>query len=135
MQNVGYRQHNFRCWCPPMPSTVSETPSLNHRPQRQYETVHVSTKWPPSAKIFPGVHLGREGENKNKGSRSRETVISTWWSYVTSHLMDHQAFCNQTSLHGWQYITQRPTESDGFWAGEIGVKYSTTLLGQGNKSL
>lgn len=28
-----------------------------------------------------------------------------------------QAFCNQTSLHGWQYITQRP-ETDGFWAGE-----------------
>jgi len=27
-----------------------------------------------------------------------------------------QAFCNQTSLHGWQYITQRP-ETDGFWAG------------------
>ena len=28
-----------------------------------------------------------------------------------------KAFCNQTSLHGWQYITQRP-ETDGFWAGQ-----------------
>ena len=32
--------------------------------------------------------------------------------------MVFQAFCNQTSLHGWQYITQRPAEGDGFWAGE-----------------
>ena len=34
-----------------------------------------------------------------------------------------QAFCNQTSLHGWQYITQRP-ETDGFWAGEATARLS-----------
>ena len=38
-----------------------------------------------------------------------------------------QAFCNQTSLHGWQYITQRP-ETDGFWAGERDQSSHTNLI-------
>ena len=37
--------------------------------------------------------------------------------YMREIMENFQAFCNQTSLHGWQYITQRP-ETDGFWAGE-----------------
>ena len=36
--------------------------------------------------------------------------------YMREIMENFQAFCNQTSLHGWQYITQRP-ETDGFWAG------------------
>jgi len=36
--------------------------------------------------------------------------------YMKEIMENFQAFCNQTSLHGWQYITQRP-ETDGFWAG------------------
>ena len=38
-----------------------------------------------------------------------------------------QAFCNQTSLHGWQYITQRP-ETDGFWAGDREQSSHTNLI-------
>ena len=37
--------------------------------------------------------------------------------YMREIMENFQAFCNQTSLHGWQYITQRP-ETDGFWAGK-----------------
>ncbi|XP_023319996.1 uncharacterized protein LOC111695065 isoform X2 [Eurytemora carolleeae] len=36
--------------------------------------------------------------------------------YMKDIMENFQAFCNQTSLHGWQYITQKP-ETDGFWSG------------------
>lgn len=36
--------------------------------------------------------------------------------YLKEIMENFQAFCNQTSLHGWQYITQRQG-TQGFWSG------------------
>ena len=49
--------------------------------------------------------------------------------YMREIMENFQAFCNQTSLHGWQYITQRP-ETDGFWAGgeTSDICFSQTIM-------
>ena len=53
------------------------------------------------------------------------SVVMMPVKYMREIMENFQAFCNQTSLHGWQYITQRP-ETDGFWAGEVqGVPKNT----------
>ena len=64
--------------------------------------------------------------------------ISSFFLPILTHLFVFkiftiftQAFCNQTSLHGWQYITQRP-ETDGFWAGQMLILIPIPVPGHKN---